>query len=28
MIPEGIESIKKGETISIYPLSDDGNIDF
>ena len=28
MIPEGIESIKKGETISIYPLSDDGNIAF
>ena len=28
MIPEGIETIKKGETISIYPLSDDGNIDF
>ena len=28
MIPEGIETIKKGETISIYPLSDDGNIAF
>ena len=28
MIPEGIETIKKGEAISIYPLSDDGNIAF
>ena len=28
IIPEGIETIKKGETISIYPLSDDGNIAF
>ena len=28
MIPEGIETIKKGETISIYPLLDDGNIAF
>ena len=28
MIPEGIETIKKGESISIYPLSDDGNIAF
>jgi molybdopterin molybdotransferase len=28
MIPEGIETIKKGEAISIYPLSNDGNIAF
>ena len=28
MIPEGIETIKKGEAISIYPLSDDGKIAF
>ena len=28
MIPEGIETIKKGEAISIYPLSNGGNIAF
>ena len=28
MIPEGIETIKKGESISIYPLWDGGNIAF
>jgi molybdopterin molybdotransferase len=28
MIPEGVETIKKGEQISIFPLSQDRNIDF
>ena len=28
MIPEGIETIKKGQAISIYPLSNGGNIAF
>lgn len=28
LIPEGVETIKKGEIISIYPLSNDGNINF
>ena len=28
LVPDGIETIKKDETISIYPLSDDGSINF
>jgi molybdopterin molybdotransferase len=28
MIPEGVETIQKGEQISIFPLSQDRNIDF
>jgi len=28
LIPEGVETLKKGEIISIYPLSNDGNINF
>jgi len=28
LIPEGIETIKKDEIISIYPLSSDGDINF
>ena len=28
MIPEGIETIKEGEAIAIYPLSDDEKIAF